>query len=140
DPVELPQDTYPIVDAGLGKPEEFEGKDLVNKFALIARGEITFAQKALNAQAAGAVGVIIYNNVPGVINMAGDPAIRIPFLSILQSDGLELKEALAAGSEVAVAFDGEYLDIASPTAGKMSDFTSWGPTPNLDFKPEVTAP
>lgn len=140
DPVELPQDTYPIVDAGLGKPEEFEGKDLVNKFALIARGEITFAQKALNAQAAGAVGVIIYNNVPGVINMAGDPAIRIPFLSILQNDGLELKEALAAGSEVAVAFDGEYLDIASPTAGKMSDFTSWGPTPNLDFKPEVTAP
>ncbi|TWT03568.1 S8 family serine peptidase [Planomicrobium sp. CPCC 101079] len=140
DPVELPQDTYPVLDAGLGKPEEFEGKDFVNKFALIARGEITFAQKALNAQAAGAVGVIIYNNVPGIINMAGDPAIRIPFLSILQSDGLEMKEALAAGSEVAVAFDGEYLDVASPTAGKMSDFTSWGPTPNLDFKPEVTAP
>ena len=22
----------------------------------------------------------------------------------------------------------------------MSDFSSWGPTPNLDFKPEITAP
>ncbi|PSL40662.1 lactocepin [Planomicrobium soli] len=140
DPEGLPQDSYPVLDAGLGKTEEFQGKDFVNKFALISRGEITFAQKALNAQAAGAIGVIIYNNVPGVIGMAGDPAIRIPFLSILQNDGLEMKAALTAGSEVAVAFDGEYLDVPSPTAGKMSDFTSWGPTPNLDFKPEITAP
>ncbi|WKA54031.1 S8 family serine peptidase [Planococcus shixiaomingii] len=140
DPAELPEDAYAVVDAGLGKPEEFEGKDFVNKFALISRGEITFAQKALNAQAAGAVGVIIYNNTTGVIGMAGDPAIRIPFLSILQSDGLEMKAALDAGSELTVSFDGEYLEVPSPTAGKMSDFTSWGPTPNLDFKPEITAP
>ncbi|MFN2107741.1 MAG: PA domain-containing protein, partial [Candidatus Promineifilaceae bacterium] len=36
--------------------------------ALISRGACTFALKASNADAAGAVGVIIYNNAPGVIN------------------------------------------------------------------------
>ena len=34
----------------------------------------------------------------------------------------------------------EKLTVPNSAAGKMSDFTSWGITPNLDFKPEITAP
>lgn len=140
EPESLPADSYAVVEAGLGQPADFEGKDVNGKFALIARGTIPFTEKAFAAQAAGAAGVIIYNNTTGPINMESDPFITIPFMSTLQADGLAMKAALDAGKEVTVVFDGEKLETPNPNAGKMSDFTSWGPTPNLDFKPEITAP
>ena len=70
DPTKLEPNTFEIVYAGLGKPEDFEGKDFEGKFALVSRGEIAFTEKGLNAQAAGAAGVIVANNAPGTINMA----------------------------------------------------------------------
>ncbi|MEK4484674.1 S8 family serine peptidase [Psychrobacillus sp. FSL H8-0484] len=139
-PNDLPEEEYQIQFAGLGGPTDFEGKDWTNKFALVARGSYSFVEKGLNAQAAGAAGIIVYNNAAGTINMASDPAIDIPFMSTLQADGLVIKAGLDAGQVVTVGFDGQYLETPSPTAGKMSSFTSWGPTPNLDFKPEITAP
>ncbi|ANU27523.1 S8 family serine peptidase [Planococcus versutus] len=140
DPEALPNASYDVVAAGLGKPADFTGKDFTGKFALISRGEIGFTDKGLAAQAAGAIGVIIYNNTTGTINMASDPAIKIPYMSALQADGVAMKTALDAGKKVSVSFDGAYLETPNPSAGEMSDFTSWGPTPNLDFKPEITAP
>ncbi len=140
DPVKQSPQTHELVFAGFGNPGDFEGKDFTGKYALISRGEIAFTEKGLNAQAAGAAGVIIYNNEPGTINMASDPAIRIPYMSIQQAAGTEMAEALKVGRSVTVTFDGEYVNSQSYTAGEMSDFTSWGPTPNLDFKPEITAP
>ncbi|PAF14085.1 hypothetical protein CHH61_24560, partial [Shouchella clausii] len=44
------------------------------------------------------------------------------------------------GQTVTLSFNGEKTKSANPEAGKMSAFTSWGLTPNLDFKPEITAP
>src|SRR5699024_2452532 len=62
DPSDFNQTEFEVVEAGLGAPEDFEGKDVDGKYALVQRGELEFGQKALNAQAAGALGVIIYNN------------------------------------------------------------------------------
>ncbi|MCC2250612.1 S8 family serine peptidase [Virgibacillus sp. AGTR] len=132
--------SFELVDAGLGYPEDFEGKDLSGKYALIQRGELAFTEKALNAQEAGATGVIIYNNTDGVVNMASEASITIPQLFMLKSDGDQLAEALANGQAVSVEFSGETTTIDNPDAGKMSAFSSWGLTPNLDFKPEITAP
>ncbi|SES87787.1 lactocepin [Oceanobacillus limi] len=132
--------TVELVEAGLGYPEDFEGKDVEGKYALIQRGELAFTDKALNAQAAGAAGVFIYNNVDGIVNMATDPSIVIPQLFLLKADGDRFAEALANGQDVSVAFHGEKTSIVNPAAGQMSEFTSWGLTPNLDFKPEITAP
>ncbi|MBI3006073.1 MAG: S8 family serine peptidase [Ignavibacteriales bacterium] len=62
--------------------------------ALIERGDITFAEKVRNAQDAGAVGVIIYNNVEGNFNGTLGTArddIRnrdwVPAASLSQADG-----------------------------------------------------
>lgn len=140
DPLKGEKSTFEVVDVGLGNPSEFAGKDLTGKFALISRGAIAFTEKGLNAQAAGAAGVIIYNNAAGTINMVSDSTIRIPYMSSLQSDGLAMKKLLDEGKIVTVSFDGNFWGITNPSAGKMSSFTSWGPTPNLDFKPEITAP
>lgn len=140
EPNDLPLEEYPVEFANFGTVADFDGKDLTGKFALVSRGGITFVEKGLNAQAAGAEGVIVYNNAAGTISMASSSEIKIPFMSALQVDGIKLKAALDAGQEVNVAFDGQYLETPSPSAGTMSSFTSWGPTPNLDFKPEITAP
>ena len=133
-------ETYELVYAGLGYPEDFEGKDLEGKYALIQRGELAFVDKTLNAQAAGAAGVFIYNNEDGVVNMASDPAIVIPQLFMLKSVGDQLAEALNNGQTVTVTFTGEKSSLPNPEAGLLSSFSSWGLTPNLDFKPEIMAP
>ena len=53
------------------------------KIALIDRGNCTFVEKTANAQAAGAIGVLICNNVDGTLNMSGnDPNITIPTIMI----------------------------------------------------------
>nr|WP_309098412.1 S8 family serine peptidase [Fredinandcohnia onubensis] len=132
--------SYELVEAGLGTPEDFAGKNLEGKYALVQRGSIGFVDKAINAQNAGAEGVFIYNNTDGTVSMASDTAIIIPQLFMLKADGDRFAAALKAGQTVSVSFDGNQMSIPNTNAGKMSDFTSWGITPNLDFKPEITAP
>ena len=60
--------------------------------ALIARTLCTFAIKATNAYNAGAVGVIIYNNIPGELNgTLGDTfTLDIPVTAVSQAVGLQL--------------------------------------------------
>lgn len=74
---------------------------LTGQIAFIDRGTCGFSIKASNAQAAGAVGVIIGNNQGGtaIINMAdGSPSSTLPSLSVTQNDGTAIKNALAAGT------------------------------------------
>mgnify|MGYP001161698179 CR=1 FL=1 len=137
-PNDVEKKTFEVAYGGLGKPEELSG--VAGKYALIQRGELGFVDKAINAQAAGALGVIIYNNADGYVNMASDPSITIPQLFMLKNDGDKLAAALQDGQTVNLTFNGEKTKSANPEAGKMSAFTSWGLTPNLDFKPEITAP
>lgn len=139
-PNDVEQKSFEVVEAGLGLPEDFDGIDVEGKYVLVQRGENPFTEKAINAQNAGAVGVIIYNNTDGLVNMATESAITIPQLFMLKSDGDALAAALQDGQAVTLEFSGDMTKIENPSAGQMSDFTSWGLTPNLDFKPEITAP
>ena len=133
---------YEYVDCGVGATSDFTGKTLTNKVALIQRageenGEIlTFAQKEANAKKAGAKAVIIYDNVEGdLVNMSTDG--NIPAVFISKADG----EAMLAASDKHVSFSKSYLaQFQDAYSGKMSDFSSWGVTPDLKLKPEITAP
>jgi aminopeptidase Y len=60
--------------------------------ALISRGVCTFAIKATNAYNAGASGVIIYNNIAGVLNgtLGNDFTLNIPVTSVTQAVGQQL--------------------------------------------------
>jgi hypothetical protein len=78
----------PLVNAGA----------VAGNIALINRGTCTFVAKALAAQAAGAIGVIVYNNAAGLPGMGGtDPTITIPAIGITQVDGNAIKAALLGG-------------------------------------------
>ena len=114
---------------GVGRTADYTGLDVTGKIALVRRGSNTFEEKALIAEAQGAAGIIIYNNVSGEIKMnIGDATLAV--CSISQDDG----EKLAANPS-------GVLNISKKqTSGPfMSDFSSWGPTPSLGIKPEITA-
>ncbi|WP_234123181.1 S8 family serine peptidase [Clostridium hydrogenum] len=130
---------YEVVDCGYGDTSDFTGKDLTGKIALIKRGNINFLNKKLNAQAAGAAGVIVYDNRPeGLVSMVTDASVKIPAIFISQQDGMSLLSKI--GSGLKIYFKGNVGTSPNPATGQMSDFTSWGPTPDLSFKPEMTAP
>ncbi len=72
------------------------GGALNGNIALIDRGNCDFTEKVLNAQNAGAIGVIMVNNVAGApITMGGtDNSITIPAVMISITDGQIIKDEL----------------------------------------------
>lgn len=114
---------------GVGRTADYTGIDVKGKIALVRRGSNTFEEKAIIAQEQGAVGIIIYNNVSGDIKMnVGDATLAV--CSISQDDG----EMLAAAGKGTLKIN------RKQTSGPfISDFSSWGPTPDLRIKPEITA-
>lgn len=72
---------------------------VAGKICYVDRGAVTYATKILNAQAAGAIAVIVGNSNDGYpITMGGDPAgINIPAVMIDISAGAAIKAAVAAG-------------------------------------------
>ena len=83
--------------------EPFSG--VSGQIALLDRGFCNFTVKVQNAQAAGAVGVIVANNQgDDPIVMGGTPTttITIPAVMIGQSDGATLKRALPTTATVRV--------------------------------------
>lgn len=104
--------------------------DITGKIALVRRGDNTFEEKALQAKNAGAIACIIYNNVDGDISMSMGKTDHIPTVSISKDLGTILAEKDTG--TITISYDYQ----AGPF---MSDFSSWGPSPNLEIKPEITA-
>lgn len=131
---------YEIVDCGLGNENDFSGKDLKGKIALIKRGSISFVDKTINAQSAGASGVIIYNEdgQEGFVSMSTSPMVKIPSVFIRNSDGKRLMKLI--NKDIKANFTNNKILVESSEAGDFVESSSWGPTPSLDFKPQISAP
>lgn len=114
---------------GVGRSADYSGIDVKGKIAVVSRGSNTFEEKVNTAEQMGAAGIIIYNNVSGDILM-NVGTTTIPACSISQDDGEMLAEAGRGTIKIAVD------QAAGPF---ISDFSSWGPSPNLELKPELTA-
>jgi minor extracellular serine protease Vpr len=110
------------------------------KLAIIDRGVCTFSQKVANAKAAGAVGVVIINNVAGdPIAMARTEGFDddIPAVMIGKNEGAALRASGATTASVVETFQEfitpENADIAYGSSGQ-------GPTRvDLAVKPDVTS-
>jgi subtilisin family serine protease len=106
---------------------------IAGRIAIIDRGGTCgFVAKTKNAQDAGAIGVIIANNVAGAPgNMSGtDPTVVIPTVMVSQTDGNAIKTNLAAPVNVTL-FSG---------ADTLASFSSRGPAPGFRLKPDIVAP
>ena len=133
---------FEYVDGGIGSPEDGAAlkakypEGLAGKIVLVKRGTLTFQDKFNNVAGSKPAGFIVYNNVPGdslvVMSLATD---GVPAAFISQADG----EAMLAAAD-------HHLSVAPgkvvPPSSKysMSSFSSWGVTPDLRLKPEVSAP
>lgn len=133
-----PDRELPIVLAGLGKTEDYNNVDCHGKLALVKRGQITFTDKAKNAKAAGAAGIIIYNSDNNKIGYAIDGMGDFPVFNILNDAGEKLREALAKNPALKIHFKKELVQSPNENSGCMSSFSSFGTTNDLSFKPEIT--
>ncbi len=114
---------------------------LTGKVALIRRGTCGFYVKVKNAEAAGAVGVIIYNNIPGLqnITVAGVPAVVVPVVSVSGASGALIDGRLASGP-VDLTWQNIIVQEANVTGNLISAFSSYGLSPDLVVKPDLGAP
>lgn len=121
-----------VVLSGLGAPEDYTDLEVNGKIVVIKRGELSFLDKQSNAQKAGAIGVIIVNNEPGLIQMGvNDDAASIPIVMVRQEAGSYFNEATP--KSLTLSEDSKGFE----TPRTVSDFSSWGPTPDLKLKPEI---
>jgi minor extracellular serine protease Vpr len=112
--------------------------------AVVQRGQCTFAIKYNNAVAAGASGVVIYNNGPGLF-AGGGIVPQAPWAAaISDSDGLMLAGLLSDDElddpTVTLSFNDDAITVTNPFAGLLSSFSSYGQDVELEFGPSVTAP
>lgn len=117
---------------GLGRKSELRG--VRGEVALIERGKLTFSEKIKNAKKAGAIAVIIYNNVQGPFRGGVNEAVDIPAATITKEDGEALRKGLAKRENKATFVFKDERD-------QLADFSSRGPvTVNWKIKPDVVAP
>src|SRR5438046_2644693 len=110
------------------------------KLAIIDRGTCTFSQKVANAKAAGAVGVLVINNVAGDPTAMGRTAgfdDDLPAVMIGKNEGAALR---ASGETTASAVETFQEFITPENKDILAGFSSQGPT-NVDFavKPDLTS-
>ena len=127
---------------------------VAGKIALIDRGTCDFVDKSANAEAAGAIAVVIADNVPNSLPPLGvrenAPTIHIPTVGISQADGATIRAAL--GSDVmgrihinprirAGEGTGGRLKLYAPNPDEPgSSISHWDTSafPNLLMEPNLT--
>ncbi|MFA9397209.1 MAG: S8 family serine peptidase [Clostridiaceae bacterium] len=151
DPVDVltDEDGYEIVDCGIGNNViEGTGDDFIDgdgnsivegKIALIQKISGTYGDKKLAAQKSGAIGVIFYNGEgdDSIVPTAPVDEIIIPCITVSYTTGAKLQSLI--NENLKVYFNGRLSSAVNPNSVDMSSFTSWGPTPSLDFKPEISS-
>jgi hypothetical protein len=128
------------------------GADVFGKIALVDRGACTFVTKALNAQAAGATGVMVANTQgrPAIGLGGSSAAVTIPAIGIGNDDGDVIKSELDAGVSIRIAVDPNQLAGADENDRVLlnapnpvqpgSSISHYDPSavPNLLMEPAIT--
>ena len=133
------------------EPFPADTPDLSDKIVLIRRGGCNFVVKAANAVAKGAKYVIIYNNVrPGASNIDfnNPEPTGVEAGGMVEAEtGEEWIKLLKEGKEVKLYMANPNTKPKSirmgenlATGGALSSYTSWGPTWEMDVKPQYGAP
>ena len=127
---------------------------ITGKIAIVDRGDCLFTVKAKACQDAGAIGVIVADNVAGSppSRMSGtDATITIPSVRVTLADGTALKARIAAGLDVTLLTDPALLAGADAQGRMMlytpdpfqpsSSVSHWdvSATPNLLMEPNVSS-
>ena len=130
----------PIVFVGLGNSEnDYKGKDVNGKIALIERGILSLNEKVMLAKKHGAKAVLMYNNTEGQIpHFLGNSFDFVPSFTLTNEQGLKVVEKVKQGN---TTFTLNSLGEIKTGGDTLADFSSRGPSNRTyDIKPEFTAP
>lgn len=114
---------------------------LKGNVALVDRGVAGFADKAKRAADAGAIGLVVADNVPGdPIAMGGDGSYAFPAIMIPMDLGNQLKTDMQSG-DASITFKTTHTTLKPELIDTLADFSSRGPR-SIDghIKPEISAP
>lgn len=123
--------------------------DLSGYIILVRRGTCTFEQKLRNLVARGAHYVLIYDNVTtATVQVSAANVSGLQAVGMVSADqGAAWIALLSAGRNVTVAMTdpdtASTFEFSKPndlTGGYPSTTTTWGPTYEVDFKPQLAAP
>ncbi|HVJ46252.1 MAG TPA: S8 family serine peptidase, partial [Luteolibacter sp.] len=126
--------TRPVISCGSGQTAADFPPEVSGNLALIKRGTNTFADKTTRAKAAGAVGVIIYNNVVDNITwtMLAAAPDWLPGVQITLADGEAILASLPATgtlvnyADPAQAYSVQYgTSMACPHVSGAVAFAAW---------------
>ncbi|CAO3629431.1 unnamed protein product [Cunninghamella echinulata] len=116
-------------------------QNVTNKLVLVKRGGCDFGQKAINVQNAGGIGLLVYNH-PGEeaisLDLQSYPRVRIPIGSLSGDDGealTRLYRNTKDTTEMSIKVSTHIMRVKN--VGRMSEFSTWGPDPELHFKPDI---
>ncbi len=137
----VPQISGPFVDCKIGNPADFPSS-VSGKIALIQRGTLKFVDKLTNAMNAGAIGVVLYNNVttptlivsPALGNFTTPSAVPAfpPMISISKADGEALQATPNATVSLSFGFETWALlngtSMSSPHAAAVAALV-WAAAP-----------
>ncbi len=87
--------------------DSWAGVEAAGTIAVVSRGACTFAEKAVAAEGAGAVGVVVYNNVEELLfgTLGEEGLVSIPVAGSGMADGQAVAAAVAAGDDVVLTLD-----------------------------------
>ncbi len=125
---------------------ELKDKSQGRTIAVIRRGNTTFKEKIEtlmdlgrdeNGNYVGADAVIVYNNVAGTVGMnLGEVNDPIPAVSVTLDAGRALIYDDNGARRTTGTIELNYSYQAGPF---MNDYSSWGSTPDLKLKPDITS-
>ncbi len=109
------------------------------KVVVVNRGGCTFSTKVRNAIAAGAIGVVVINNVAGdptAMAKDGGGGDNLPAVMLGKNEGAALRTANPPDASAVATFQ----EFVTPNQDILAGFSSQGPTAiDLAVKPDVTS-
>ncbi len=122
---------------------------LTGAWALVQRGTCYYSDKVNFAQAAGAIGVIVYQS-DGIDDVTARMYVQntgIPSVLVGSSDGKALKNFLGSASNATVTVDPAYATADNAQVNSVASYSGRGPsvgnyaaTRDFALKPELVAP
>ncbi|KAK8028264.1 hypothetical protein PG991_005320 [Apiospora marii] len=116
--------------------------NLTNSIALIRRGGCDFAIKRSNAAELGARHILFYTDDQPILAPT-TPDSDDDLAMIEEAAGIAIVETVKAGGNVTADFsshESRRVGVFNSAGGIPSDYTTWGPTYDMEMKPNIAAP